>query len=615
MDWMASASRRFGCSMLLVCGLAAPASAQSVTWYQFDPLVIPSTQTQPVLLEASVTGAPSRVSLELNTGVTIEMKDDGSGGDRRAGDGVFTASVPAATILSSLRSDDVQRVFVGFLNVFNGSTSVLRGNMFADIHTADVGTSSIAQLAPDVQVTSRLVNIVDPPFFADSNVRRIAQIFYRYFGDSYDFLNVIAAPSRFANRTHSIVRNDVDGIGLPRSDLSAQFGSSGRLRGYTLFPIPGFYDGASTGYSHETGHQWINQLRFGAFAAGVPHWPASTMATGTMGFSIGGAGGQGGDFRCKIVEREGLVQLQPIPLTESPVFNDFDLYLMGLLDPAAVQPQLVFPGLTTPPTCAGTYAGTVTRVTVDTIVAGAGKRTPDSSASPKSFRAATILVSRDGLVSRETMWLYSWLTARAELQASTPIHEGFVKAIGNPFFVMTGGRATIDTLLSSDPDFSVRADQAALTVARGTPAVFRISVMPTRASFDQPVTLSCGAVPAPLTCAFSPAQLTPGAGGADVTLTVTTGLAASMAPAAVVQAVTAMLWMLTAFGARRWRRLWAGAAVVSLCLTASCGGGTPPSAPTGPTTTPPGGLTVYTITVTATAGALTHATILTLTVQ
>jgi hypothetical protein len=611
MGWMPSTSGRFGCSILLVCGLAAPASAQSVTWFQFDPLVIPSTQTQPVLLEAGVTGAPSRVSLELNAGGTIEMKDDASGGDRRAGDGVFTASLPAATILSSLRSDDVQRVFVGFLNLFNGSTSVFRGNMFADVHTADVSTSSIAQLAPDVQVTSRLVNIVDPAYFADSNVRRVAQTFYRHFGDSYDFLNVIATPSRFANRTHTVVRNDVDGIGLPRSDLSAQFGSGGRLRGYTLFPIPDFYDGASTGYSHETGHQWINQLRFGAFAAGVPHWPPSTMATGTMGFSIGGAGGQGGDFRCKIVEGDGIVQLLTIPTAESPVFNDFDLYLMGLLDPAAVQPQLVFPGLTTPPPCGGTYIGTVTRVTVDTIISGAGRRAPEWSASPSAFRAASILVSRDGLVSRETMWLYSWLTARAELQASTPIHEGFTKAVGNPFFVMTGGRATIDTLLSSDPDFSVRADQAAVTVPKGTPATFRISVMPTRASFDQPVALSCGAVPAPLTCAFSAAQLTPGAAGADVTLTVTTGLAASMAPAAV-QAITAVLWILAAFAGRRWRRISAASAAVSLLLVARCGGGSPP---TSPTTPPAAGLTVYTITVTGTAGALTHGTILTLTVQ
>jgi hypothetical protein len=114
------------------------------------------------------------------------------------------------------------------------------------------------------------------------------------------------------------------------------------------------------------------------------------------------------------------------------------------------------------------------------------------------------------------MWLYSWFTARAEMETATPIHEGFSKELGNPFFVMTEGRASIDTLLTSEPDFSLQPAQAAVTVARGAAATFRISAMPTRASFDQPITFSCGSIPAPRTCTFAPAQITPGSTGADV---------------------------------------------------------------------------------------------------
>ena len=281
---------------LALFGLGGPA-AQTVTSQRFDPLVVPSTQTQPVLFEAAVSGAPSRVTLDLSAGGTIEMRDDGSGGDRRGGDTVFTASIPAATIVGALRADDVQRVFVGFLNLFNGSTSVFRGNIFADVHTANIGTPAIVQLAPDVQATSRLVNLVDSEYLTDGNVRRVAQAFYRHFDDSFDFLNIVSTPSRFANRTHSIVRNDVDGIGLARSDVSAQFGSTGRLRGYSLFPIPTFYDGASTGYSHEIGHQWINQPPVRCFA-GVPHWPVSTMPPERWG-SASQRRRQGGEFRCR----------------------------------------------------------------------------------------------------------------------------------------------------------------------------------------------------------------------------------------------------------------------------------------------------------------------------
>ena len=596
--------------LVLLAALAAssPAAAQTVAWHAFDPLVVPSNLTQPVRLEASVSGSVTRVALELTAGGGfVEMRDDGTGGDRRAGDGVFTGSVPAATIFGALRADDVQRVFVGFLTLFNGPTSVFRGNMFADVHSPDVGTFDIVQLAGDVQATARLVNIHDPLYLTDGNVRRVAQTFYRHYGDSYDFLNIIATPSRFANRTHTRVRNDVDGIGATRFDSSSQFGSAGRLRGYSLFPIPGFYDGAGTGYSHETGHQWISSLNFGVFAPGVPHWPASSMATGTMGFSIGGAGGQGGDFRCNVVDDSGIVRLLPVPLGDPQAFNDFDLYLMGLLPPESVRPQVVLTGVTSPPQCTGQiYTGTVARVTVDTIVAGAGRRVPDSTQSPKRFRAATILVSRDALVSREMMWLYSWLTARAELETPTPIHEGFSKGTGNPFFVMTGGRATIDTLLSSDPDFSLTPAQAALTVSRGATATFRISAMPTRASFDQPVTFACGPVPAPLACSFSPPQVTPGSSGADVTLTVTTASATQAAGVGLVAFLA-----VTAASLRR-RRLLAGVAA-GLFVAASCGGSKSPTTPSNPG--PSTGATVYTITVSASSGQLSHSTVLTLTVQ
>jgi hypothetical protein len=194
------------------------------------------------------------------------------------------------------------------------------------------------------------------------------------------------------------------------------------------------------------------------------------MATGTMGFSIGGGWGEGGAFRCDVADDGSTVRLNAVPPGDPVAFNDFDLYLMGLLPPEAVRPQVVLTGVTSPPACNGQiYTGPVVRVTVNTVIGGAGRRVPDSTASPKRFRAATILVSRDGLVSDETMWLYSWYAARAELETAVPIHSGFLKGMGNPFFAATGGRASIDTLLSSEPDFSLKAAQAAITVARGAP--------------------------------------------------------------------------------------------------------------------------------------------------
>jgi hypothetical protein len=340
------------------------------------------------------------------------------------------------------------------------------------------------------------------------------------------------------------------------------------------------------------------------------------MATGTMGFSIGGNGGEGGEFTCNVVDDGTTVKLLPGSQTDEPLFNDFDLYLMGMLPAESVHPQVVLTGATSPPPCNGqTFTGQVTRVDVNTIIASAGRRMPDAETAPKDFRAATILVSRDGLVSAETMALYSWLTERAELTQSTPIHVGFVKANGNPFYVQTRGLGTVNTLLSSDPDFSLKPAQAAVTVTRGQTATFTISALPTATGFNQPVSFSCGTLIAPLTCSFSPLQVTPGTTGADVVLSVATS-ATGTASAIWPMGILAGLPVLSIAGSRR-RREALSVYVVLAVVATSCGGrAAAPSTPsTPPTSTPSPSATVYSITVTGSAGTLSRTALLTLTVQ
>ena len=102
---------------------------------------------------------------------------------------------------------------------------------------------------------------------------------------------------------------------------------------------------------------------------------------------------------------------------------------------------------------------------------------------------ATILVTRDGLVSQEAMWLYSWFVDRAEWRAPVPIHSGFVKQTGMPFYVATGQRASLDMRVAlAQADFS-------LLPTPGT-ATFTISALPTRQAFDSDVSLSCVGLPA-----------------------------------------------------------------------------------------------------------------------
>jgi len=84
-------ANRLGLAVVLVglaAGAIAPAAkAQNVTRMVFTPPVVPDTQTDPVRFEATVTGNLPSVVFDYN-GADRPMFDNGTNGDRVAGDGV-----------------------------------------------------------------------------------------------------------------------------------------------------------------------------------------------------------------------------------------------------------------------------------------------------------------------------------------------------------------------------------------------------------------------------------------------------------------------------------------------------------------------------------------------
>lgn len=522
-----------------------PLSAQTVTAHGLTPFVLSSTSPPQVPFEAATSGQPTRVTLDLAVGTprTVDLRDDGANGDRVAGDRIYTVLISSADIVSAMQPDDVHRVFVGYLNLFNGATVAQRLNVFADVYADDVGRFPIARLSQFAQATSKLVNIQDATYFLSGDASHVTEAFYRLFGDDYDFLNLIYQPTRPLNPTHAIVRSEVDGIGVDRVNNSVRYGSAGRLQGISEFPIPTFFDGADTVHVHELGHQWINYLRFPPVDAGIPHWPVSSMAGGVMGFSIGG---EGGNFACDPdVDPGGAVVLNPRP--GGPVFNDLDLYLMGLLSPDQVHRQVVFADQEAARSlvCTGqTYAGAVTFVTAQDVIGRVGPRTPQVGAAPTRFRVATILVTRDAVASDEAMWLYSWLVDRADWRAPVAVHAGLLKEIDRPFFVATGERASLDLDVGAAvSDFSLVPTPGASSIAAGASASYTIRVTPTRPGFSGEVVLSCGTLPAHASCTFSPARVVPSTNFADVTMTIGTddaqGAAERVEPGQYIVAVIA----------------------------------------------------------------------------
>lgn len=461
-------------SIIVVLSHPLAALAQTevqVVYSQFDPSVIRSDRTQPVLFEAKVLGSVSRVALEYTTdpqhvGADLEMRDDGTGGDRAAGDSVYTVTVPASQITQGLQVNDVFRRFVGFLKVFPVTGNIFRGNVLAEIITDEIPRFPITNLATDSQRTTHVVNIVDPDFVSGANpdVTRVTKRFYQLADDDYDFLNIVHVLSRFQNRFHFATKNEVLGIGVNVFNNATTYGSSGKLSGISVFPISSFFDGADYGYQHELGHQWINFLHTPPLSLGIPHWPISSMAGGIMGFSIGPTS-QGGEYPCLLTSEPGGIRLTL--RNGPPVFTDLDLYLMGMLPAGQVAEQIVFAeqnkALALP--CNNQlFTGPVTRIAISDIVNTFGPRVPDSINAPKNFKVATILVSKDRLLSDDEMAFFNFFARRAEETREVAVHVGLLRGATKPFVISTRGLGALNTQINAPTLLTEAGNSRALAV-------------------------------------------------------------------------------------------------------------------------------------------------------
>ncbi len=201
--------------------------------------------------------------------------------------------------------------------------------------------------------------------------------------------------------------------------------------------------------------------QFSFKGAGVGFWSTTladpSLASGVMGFSIPPTN-QGGTYACLLTPEAGGVRLTP--RIGSPVFNDLDLYLMGLLPPDQVGDHIVFVNQEQARTqpCTGLFTGPTTTVRISDIVSAVGPRVPHYSVAPKHFRIATIIVSKDGLLSEDEMAFYSFFSSRAEETHEVPYQSGFSKGFAKPFAISTGGRGSLDVgLLDALPTtYSVR---------------------------------------------------------------------------------------------------------------------------------------------------------------
>jgi hypothetical protein len=427
--------------------------AVTMSKLKFTPSVLQYNATGNFKMEAYITGTASRLTLNIGS-VYNDFNDSGINGDLVAGDNIYTLEYPIASVVSSLRTADAYRPLLGYLEFYeidmntNQVVKTNQSNVFVQIRTADMPNVTINTFGGSNkdQATDHIFNTIGTNSDA-TQLGTSSKRFYNHFTDLFDFHNYIMVPGFVGNRYHSQVKNTVTGIGLMNLNNSAAYGTGlTNLKGISVFPIPFFYDPQAQGYVHELGHQWINFTTGTPLAGGIPHFPFSNIATSVMGFSI--PGGQGGSFSKNFTPQSGGYNLSDLNAPNFPFFNQWELYLMGLIPKTEVTTDaLIFNNQTTYPVNGFYPNSAFSTYNINSLVTTLGERVPNSAASQKQYRAATIIIS-DALLSASEMAYYDFMTRRADMTTSVPATDGLSKKGGTPFYLATGGRATLSTCLT-----------------------------------------------------------------------------------------------------------------------------------------------------------------------
>jgi len=273
--------------------------------------------------------------------------------------------------------------------------------------------------------------------------------------------------------------------------------------------------------------------------------------------------------------------------------------------------------------------------TTDKIYAGSGSPSVtviDGSAAASSHTFALVLptLGGSGTVTSNPAGIDCTASCAASFAAGTAVSLTAAPASGSIFSgwgTNCTGTGACNVTMTSDEfvtatfnliDFSITPTSASLTVPRGGQTSDVITMAPQNGNFASAIQLSCAVTgPTPLaTCSLSPTSVTPGANSATSTLTVTAPTqSAELIPSGEPQVSRPLYAVflsislaLIGFGLLsgklepRRRQLWlaCGLLVGLVALQNGCGGGgsSPPPPPT----------LNYTVTVTATSGAIQHTT-------
>ncbi|MGH9789400.1 MAG: S8 family serine peptidase [Candidatus Acidiferrales bacterium] len=241
-----------------------------------------------------------------------------------------------------------------------------------------------------------------------------------------------------------------------------------------------------------------------------------------------------------------------------------------------------------------------------TVNAGPDQTLPFNATLPDPpFAVANVMLSGSASDADGDPLTFAWKRDAGTLATGATATVPLATGVHNLRLEVSDGiEVATDNLVVTVTDFDLFPNPFERTILAGQSTTFTISGLPLFGPFNVPVTLSCpGPLPVGVTCSFSPATVTPGAGGAISTLTIrTAGPAAQGLPNPFEdssQKPFYALWLLLpglvglALMGRRGRPTTLAALGLLLVLatsTTGCGGGSSaPTAFTAPSVRTPSG--------------------------
>ncbi|MBC6411248.1 MAG: hypothetical protein GDA42_12505 [Ekhidna sp.] len=276
-------------------------------------------------------------------------------------------------------------------------------------------------------------------------IEKLTASIYANFNDDFDFITVIINEEEkpenlsFFGR-YSNIQNDIQNIGLEKFDNSARYGS-GRLQG--ILVLTGLRYLRSGPSLHEIAHNWAN------FLIEDTEWIRSSFVGAHWGFTGGNVRGQLGGFEQRTLSDQ-ITSHDWFAAIFGPnasggnlaLYNEMELYLMGLIPLEEVTPFDMFTGLSNviqdnDKGVIGFNAANKTTFTPELILERYGRRTPEPADSRKAFKMIVVVVT--GTPLTEEQW---------EVVDTDAEWFGKPEADGsrlNNFWEATGGRATMET--------------------------------------------------------------------------------------------------------------------------------------------------------------------------